>query len=121
MWGGFESRKFPRLKADCAIHIKQIDGGKSIKSVTENIGMGGICVILNESLQKFSQVKMDLDLSDGGEKISCEGRVVWIVPSRDFVSEKLTHDTGIEFMSLPENARQRIDRLISAQHESHHN
>ena len=121
MWHGFEGRKFPRVKADCCIYIKQLDhGGQPITTTTENIGMGGICVILSESLEKFSTIKMDLDLGDGGQRISCDGRVAWIVPSRDFVSGKLTHDTGIEFLNLSQTAHERIEQMIrSRSHDFH--
>ena len=119
MWGGFESRKFPRVKTDCSIFIKQVNGGRVISAATENIGTGGICVILNEPLQKFSKIKMELNLTDGEMPISCDGRVAWIVPSRDFLTEKLTHDTGIEFVNLPEPARGRIERAVKLGRGSH--
>lgn len=115
MWGGFEARKFPRVKTDCKIYIQNAEGGKSVQATTENIGIGGVCIILERPLEKFSSIQLDLDLGDGGDKLRCDGRVIWTVPSRDFATSKESHDTGIEFLNLSESSRQRIVRLVKAQ------
>ncbi len=113
MWDGFEARKFPRVKADCQIHIEHPEQGKVIAVKTENIGIGGFCVILSQALPKLSQVRVELDLQDGNHPISCDGRVVWTVASKTFGSSKLNHDTGVEFVNIPEFSRERIRRLLN--------
>ena len=112
MWDGFESRKFPRLKADCHIYLEHSSGEEPVATKTENIGIGGFCVILSKELPKLSKVKVCLDLLDGEKPIACEGRIVWTVASRTFGSDKLTHDTGVEFLDISEQARNRIKQLI---------
>ena len=114
MWGGFESRKFPRVKADCRIYIEQFQNAETLTSTTENIGIGGICVVLKKPLPKFSRLRIQLDLADGEKTISCDGRVVWMVESRNLVTEQATHDAGIEFLNLAEDARLRIEKIIKS-------
>ena len=113
MWGGFEARKFPRVNADCHLYLESSNHQNPLTTKTENIGTGGFCVILTVPLPKLSKVKIQLDLADGEKPISCEGRVVWTVESRTFGSDKLTHDTGVEFLGLSEQGRNRIKRLIN--------
>ena len=112
MWDGFEARKFPRVKADCQIYMERLAGEDSITTKTENIGLGGFSVVLSRALQKLSKIKIYLDLADGGQPISCEGRVVWTVASKTFGSDKLTHDTGVEFLDISQSVKERLKNLI---------
>ncbi|MBI4387570.1 MAG: PilZ domain-containing protein [Candidatus Omnitrophica bacterium] len=114
MWDGFEGRKFPRVHTGCLISIKRLDAveEKQITARTENIGIGGICVVLDEPLPKFSKIHVELDLSDGGEPLACRARVVWMVESRNLVTSKIAHDTGIEFIGLTEKGEARIKKVI---------
>lgn len=114
MWGGFESRKFPRVKSDCTLTIQNPSEDTKLDLVTENIGTGGICVILNQALPKFSKLRLTLDLTDGSNPISCDARVVWSVSSRDSMTDKTIHDTGIEFTDLAPRDRDRIERLVKS-------
>lgn len=115
MWDGFDHRKFPRVNAECRIYIKKDQSQSSpLIAKTENIGVGGLCVVLREALPKLSSLRIQLDLQDGEGPIQCAGRVAWTVESRDFVSEEKTHDTGIEFMDLNDLSRERIKRVILA-------
>lgn len=112
MWTGLESRKFPRLKTNCQIFLQNDSERKSLISSTENIGVGGLCVIINQPLSKMSQVKIELDLQDGKEPIQCEGRVAWTVRKRSFNLMEHGHDTGIEFVNLSAEAARRIQELV---------
>ena len=116
MWEGLESRKFPRVETNCLILIERMDVTlrKRITTKTQNIGIGGICVVLEEALPKFSKIRIQLDLGDGVRPIVCDARVVWMVESRDLTTEKITHDTGIEFLNLSRNSEDRIKHIIKA-------
>ncbi len=114
MWNGLESRKFPRIKAECQILIEPQKGGVSLAAATENIGSGGMCVFLQEALSKFSKLKIRLDLGDGEKPIECDARVVWLVESRRLTGEFPTYDTGIEFIGLDVSARKRLEKMINS-------
>jgi len=114
MWQGFEARQFPRIHTACSIFIQAVDHSELIKAKTENIGTGGICVILDEPLAKLSTVKIELDLEDGEEPIRCEAKVVWIVEKREFNSNKHLHDTGMVFSHIGREAKVRLECVLKA-------
>lgn len=104
MWDGFNKRKFPRLNLHCEIDILSEDPKESLRVTTENLGIGGVCVILEKSLERFSICRVRIDVKNG-KTIACDGKVVWIVPTRDSKNSKKRFDTGIEFQGLePEQA-----------------
>lgn len=118
MWDGLEGRKFPRVKANCQIYIEMPNLASPISATTENIGVGGICVVLKQQIPKFSKLRLELDVADGDGPILCEGRVVWSVESREFHSGQSTFDTGIEFLNMEDIAVRRIRYLIQNQIEA---
>jgi hypothetical protein len=105
-WSGLDQRSFPRVDAECDIWI-QGKAGLLIRAKTENVGGGGVCVILKQELEKLSRVHLRLALPSQSIPIDCNGRVVWTVKSTDPSSKKITYDTGIEFLDLDE-AQQAI-------------
>ncbi len=111
-WTGLDQRQFPRLSAECEILIKD-HGHGAIKARTENIGRGGVCVILKEELSKLSQVWFHLALSKQEPPIDCEGRVVWIVRSKNPASGKVTFDTGIEFLNLKPEQKSSLEHFLA--------
>ncbi len=98
-WGGLDQRVFPRVSTRCDILIHDRLGG-TIQAKTQNLGAGGVCVILNRELEKLSQVHLRLTLDDPRAPIECEGRIVWMVRSKEPASGKVSFDTGIEFIHL---------------------
>lgn len=100
MWDGFNKRKFPRINLQCEIAIASEGQKSSIRANTENVGVGGVCVILDQELERFSKCRIHLDLK-GKKGIDCEAKVVWIVPTRQNKSTKKYFDTGLEFVGLP--------------------
>lgn len=99
MWDGFNKRKFPRIKLQCEIAI-QSDGPKyAIHAITENVGIGGVCVILDQPLERFSKCRLRLELKSKHE-IDCAAKVVWMVPTQAAKGSKKRFDTGLEFLGL---------------------
>ena len=98
-WAGLDQRAFPRVSARCDISISS-RGGKAIRAETQNLGAGGACVILNQKLEKLSQVYLRLTLDQPKAPIECDGRIVWMVRSKEPASGKVTFDIGIEFLNL---------------------
>lgn len=110
MWNGINRRKFPRANYPCEITVRRKDNPDSLSSQTENIGVGGICVMLQKDLGIFAPVEIQLDLLDGGSTIRCDGTIVWIVSKKD-KKDKL-FDTGIEFTNIKRNDATRIGAIV---------
>ncbi len=115
MWNGINRRKFPRVHYKCIIQIKTMDSSKSLSTNTENIGEGGICVILEEDLGLFQGVNLEIDLESGmPQNIKCSGTVVWVIKKRDPKAKgKIFYDTGVEFVDISEEDRERIIKIVS--------
>lgn len=114
MWDGINNRKFPRIAAQFDADVK-IDGTTDhISTITENVGAGGVAIVLDTKLQKFAQVNLRLDINDEKEPISCNGRVVWIIEKRTFGVPKSSYDIGIEFVDLEDGDKSRIRQLIDS-------
>ncbi|MBU1006853.1 MAG: PilZ domain-containing protein [Candidatus Omnitrophica bacterium] len=111
MWKGISKRKFPRANYPCKITIKRKDQAESISTHTENIGVGGICVILSNDLGIFAPVEINLDLLDGQPAINCDGAIVWIV-KRKQDSSSSAYDTGIEFTTIARDDADRINDVV---------
>jgi len=120
-----EKRRFVRANFACKIIIRSVRGNPSradaaaraangihtpkervIITCTENIGAGGIRVIINEKIDIASMVGLEIYLND--ELIACGGKIVWVVEvGKNF-------DTGIEFHQIDEEDRRVIDNFVRA-------
>jgi hypothetical protein len=114
MWDGLDKRRFPRLKLPCLVKVyRSRKPTMDFKTCTENIGEGGICVVLGKEISVFSSVHLEIDLKDEGPPAECEGLVVWTVKRKE--PEKRSpaqFDTGIEFFNLKDRDRLRIRELV---------
>ncbi len=106
MWQGIDNRKFPRANYPCKIVVIKSGSSQHFSTHTENIGKGGVCVVLEKALEKFCPVELTIYLQDGRHPLECDGRVVWTVKG------KQAFDTGIEFLNLQAEDAQRIERII---------
>jgi hypothetical protein len=113
MWDGFNKRKFPRLHLNCEVIVHPQGKEKALRAKTENVGMGGVCVMLAEPLERFDRCKLSLELKDGEPPVHCAGRSVWVVPSRDVKTSKTSFDTGIEFLDIDDFARERLRAFLT--------
>ncbi len=114
MWRGINNRRFPRAIYKCLITIGTKGAAKYFLTHTENIGVGGICVSLEEGLGVFNEVDIELALKDGLPPIKCKGNVVWVIKSQIVKNSVRTtkFDTGIEFVNLKEDDQARIENLV---------
>ena len=117
MWDGINRRQFPRVHYRCLISIGKKDPIKIISTYTENVGSGGICVIVGEDLGLFQGVSLELDLQNGvSTNIKCNGTVVWVVKKRNLENKKIAlYDTGIEFVDLAEDHKRRITKIVETE------
>ena len=113
MWNGINRRKFPRANYKCLIAIKKRLTSKTISTQTENIGAGGICVIIKEDLGLFQGVDVELFLNDNRPPIKCGGTVVWVVKkSEPRHKGTYLYDTGIEFIDIRPEDRERVSEVV---------
>jgi len=106
MWQGLGRRRFPRADLPCRIIIFKKGEKNKFSTHTENIGAGGVCVVLNNNLDRFSLVDLVLYPGKNQIPIECEGRVVWVVKSKE------RFDTGIEFVNIKKQDAARIERIV---------
>ncbi len=115
-WEGLNRRKFPRVNYPCLVVIR--NSGEDAKDSiilthTDNVGIGGVCVVLKKDVKMFSEVELELDLLDLGEHICCNGKVVWNVQRRREVGKKpLFFDIGIEFIDIVAEDQKRLERIV---------
>lgn len=114
-WDGLNRRKFPRVNYPCLVVVRNNEESKDvILTHTENVGVGGVCVILKKNLKIFCPVELELDLLDLGNHIRCKGRVVWNVQRRTEEPNKpFYYDIGIEFIDIDNHEQRRLDDIIA--------
>lgn len=119
MWNEINRRKFPRVHYKCLICINKKSSAKAISTRTENIGEGGICVVVDRDLGLFQGVNVELNLENGiSSKIACNGTVVWVVKKRNAKEKAATqYDTGIEFVNIGDEGKNRIAKIVAAELE----
>ena len=114
-WEGMNQRKFPRVSYKCLIRVARDGREEEIDTFTENIGAGGICVVLDRDLGLFSEVSLEMYLGDYAKAVTCRGTVVWIVKRRPTdKTEMERYDTGIEFQNMKEEDKERLAQLVQS-------
>lgn len=114
MWDGINRRRFPRADYPCLIRVHRKKGKETLGAKTENLGVGGIFVILEKDLGLFSMVELELDLQDGLPAIKAEGTVVWVVRRHEIKKDRSGYfDTGIEFKCLDVTSIARIESMVN--------
>jgi len=113
-WDGINKRKFPRANYPCLLIVrKDHDNPEAMLTHTENISVGGVCVILKKDLKMFTPIELEVDLLDTQRHIKCDGKIVWVVKRRDDAATKPSfYDTGIEFVNLPADDEKRIEAIV---------
>jgi len=111
VWQGIDQRRFPRAKYKCVVTIRQQGKTHSLSAATENIGLGGICVLMKKGLDIFSPVELELNLEDGRDSLRAQGTIVWVVRRRE-LKKGPSFDTGVEFSGLSPQDRARIEAVL---------
>lgn len=113
MWNGINRRKFPRANYKCLISIKKRLTAKTISTHTENVGAGGICVLIKEDLGLFQGVDLELFLEEGDAPIKSGGTVVWVVKKSEPKQKgAYLYDTGIEFIDIRPEDREKLTEIV---------
>lgn len=113
-WDGLNRRKFPRVNYPCLIIIRHAHSEPEVMLThTENIGVGGVCVITKKNIPMFSSVELEIDLLDMGNHIKCRGKVVWSVRRKLTETNKPSfYDLGIEFLEIPAGEHKRLEEIV---------
>jgi len=99
----------------CLIKIgRKGEAPEALLTHTENISVGGAGVIVKRHLEIFMPVSVDIDLLDGDDVVTCNGRVVWTVRRKATEEQKPSfYDTGVEFTDLKDLDRARLETMIA--------
>jgi c-di-GMP-binding flagellar brake protein YcgR len=117
-WDGLNRRRFPRVVYPCLIKIStKEDDMEMLLTHTENIGTGGVCVIVKKEIKLFTDVEVEIDLLDTDDHIKTSGKIVWVVRRKAIESLKpMFYDIGVEFSHMSnrhkEHLKVTIDRVI---------
>jgi len=119
-WDGFEKRRFVRAQVPCKITM-YTPTEHIVATQTEDIGAGGVRVILNEELSIRSTVSIKIFFDTGD--IHSKGRVAWVHRRPPLaVSEPDSYDTGVEFYEIKEEdytvISDFVERLIVQRHDA---
>lgn len=111
-WSGMDQRRFPRIRHECTVSLRQMAGRPSVSVMTENLGVGGLCILLDRGLDIFSPVDVELSLDDGQPPVACHGMIAWVVRRRE-LNRAPMFDTGIEFVGLSADDQARLTTELS--------
>ena len=113
-WDGLDRRRFPRVIYPCLVIIRNNQEEKDvILTHTENVGIGGVCVIFKKNVKILTPAELELDLLDMGQHIKCKGRVVWNIQRKgDQKKKPLFYDLGIEFDNLDKKEHERLQEIV---------
>ncbi|MFP4473517.1 MAG: PilZ domain-containing protein [Candidatus Omnitrophota bacterium] len=112
-WEGMNRRQFPRVNYPCMLTVNIKDHDQPFLTHTENLGVGGVCVMHSRKFPMFSEVGLEIDLMDFEGHIQCRGKIVWLVRRRAENDDKpLMYDIGIEFIDIKTADRARIEAVV---------
>ncbi|MDD4956030.1 MAG: PilZ domain-containing protein [Candidatus Omnitrophica bacterium] len=113
-WQGINQRQFPRISCKCHLNLICDGEEKEIEAYTENIGKGGVCVVLEEDLGLFKAVSVRMMVPGQKNGLNCRGEVVWVVKKRPVnVKNKVLFDTGIEFRDMTDEDSAFIEQILN--------
>jgi len=59
-WAGLNQRQFPRIATECDISLSKEGDHAQIRTKTQNLGVGGVCLLLAEEFERFTNVQLSL-------------------------------------------------------------
>ena len=115
MWNGLNRRRFARIMYPCLVRVLSNGPQPDIfLTHTENIGVGGIYIIVKKEIKLFACVDIEIDLMDEVDHILVSGRAVWSVRRKTVESLKPSfYDIGIEFENIDDKYKLKLDTAIN--------
>ncbi len=108
-----EKRKSPRANVICKICASFAERTLVFDSHTENLGEGGMRVILNQKLHIPTTVDVELFFDSRVVPVKCRGEVIWVKERVPEGIRPLLFDTGIKFLDLGGSQLEEIRSLVS--------
>ena len=110
---GIERRQFPRITVLCKVTVFYGERLLMFDAHTENLGVGGMRLILKDGLIVNAEMDVELFLPDREKILKCKGRVAW---SKEMAPRGINprfFDTGIEFTKMEESDRTILQGTIN--------
>lgn len=105
-------RKYPRADVQLEVVVAGGEEGREYTVQAVNISAGGVCVSLPDFIAADTPVEMVVKLPDSGSPLETKGRIIWSLERRKLLKRKEPlFDTGIEFLELGQEERQRLIRF----------
>ena len=141
MWQGEDRRRNARVKYPCLITVrKKSPPSFSILTHTEDIGKGGVHVIVDKKLDAMSEIELEIDLLDTLPNVFSKGTIRWVKESSpqntpadakggglskgtvDWVKEiapadkdgPVRYNIGIKFTFIKDVDKFRIDNIVNS-------
>jgi c-di-GMP-binding flagellar brake protein YcgR len=112
-WSGIDIRRSVRVSFECVVIVKKKETSLVFRTQTENISVGGTCLVLEEALLKHTPVGVELFLPDHPIPVNCEGKIAWSFRRSEYLKRKSRQfDIGIEFTNITEEDKGRLKRII---------
>lgn len=111
--GKIDARRYVRATLECTVKANKKGDDIIFHTYTENISLGGVCVILEAALLKHTSVGLSVTLPDDLPPVECDGKVIWSTKRDSRTKDKpFDFNTGIEFIEISDGDRSRIRHLI---------
>ena len=115
-----QRRQFYRYECMLPVEYREVKEKKSghqtdvketpmLKTLTKDISGGGLCIVLEEKVEKGTILDMIVELEEN-EKVSFKGKVIRIDRTPD--SDKYKYEAGIVFQTIDEKEREKIIKFI---------
>ena len=100
-------RKYPRVNYPCAITVWKQDGASEVVMAnTANIGGGGMCVYLNETLSTGTVLDIKIENFFEAKPLKCRGKVVRCrADSSATNGRQKFYEVGVEFIGMDDDQR----------------
>lgn len=109
-----ERRKFVRLDTRLDVNYVVLPSGTAQRTVTKDIGGGGICMIVERQLPLGSRLQVALKLPDREQPINFIGEVMWSEPYE--VIGKSEHrkavECGLRFVEIAPADQEAVMRHV---------
>jgi len=108
---GVEKRKFKRINIACNVMVIFGERILLFNTHSENLGNGGMRVILWEKLHVGTPVELELFFTENQKSSKCRGEVSWVKEKIGSGGEGL-FNTGIKFIDISNSVREEIKKLL---------
>ncbi|HOY09045.1 MAG TPA: ATP-binding protein [Candidatus Omnitrophota bacterium] len=115
---GSEMRLFKRIQYQVKVHVTA-GRGKNFVADTQDLSLGGICLITQAPLATDAQIDLVIPLLKTRKKISVQGRVAWVSHWDEHSMTKFAdrYQTGIEFTGVDKKKRDMLAKELRLYYE----